>query len=106
MRIFARSHAWIAPAIFALGTSIVSAQSVSGRWDASVTVDGNAIPFRLDVSGEGRELTGTLFNGDQKETTTSARIENGAVVLHFDHYLTTITATPKNGRLEGKVEGR
>ena len=106
MRIFARSHAWIAPAIFALGTSVAGAQAVSGRWDASVTVDGNAIPFRLDVSGEGKDLTGTLFNGDQKETTTSARIENGAVVLKFDHYLTTITATPKNGRLEGKVEGR
>lgn len=92
-------------ALFAIATSIAGAQSLSGRWDASITVDGNTIPFRLDVSGDENHLIGTLFNGDQKETTTSAKVENGEIVLYFDHYLTTIRATPRDGKLAGKVEG-
>ncbi|MEA2542682.1 MAG: hypothetical protein QOH35_4048 [Acidobacteriaceae bacterium] len=36
------------------------AQSTTGRWDASVNVEGTVIPFRLDIEGEGKTLTGTL----------------------------------------------
>jgi thiol-disulfide isomerase/thioredoxin len=87
------------------GTS-VKADSLAGRWDASITLNGAAIPFRLDISGDGANLKGTLFNGDQLQTTTSARLENGAIVLDFDHYLTKVTATLKEGQLDGQVEGR
>jgi peroxiredoxin len=93
-------------AFVATSATFAGAQSTMGRWDASVNVEGTIIPFRLDIEGEGKTLTGTLYNGDQKETTTSAEVQNGSVVLHFDHYLTTITATPKGGKLEGAVEGR
>jgi peroxiredoxin len=89
-----------APAAFA------EAQPTTGRWDASLNVDGTVIPFRLDISGEGQNIRGTLFNGDQTETTTSAEWQNGSIVLHFDHYLTTITAKPVAGKLQGTVEGR
>ena len=93
--------AWAAQA----GTS-VKADSLAGRWDASITLNGAAIPFRLDISVDGANLKGTLFNGDQLQTTTSARLENGAIVLDFDHYLTKVTATLKEGQLDGQVEGR
>jgi len=84
-----------------------SAQALAGRWDATLTINGVAIPFRLDVSGEGPTLTGTLFNGDQEETTTSATQQDGALTLSFDHYLTKIVATQKaDGTLDGRVEGR
>lgn len=106
MHMIAKSRAYIVIAVVVMGTAISEAQSISGRWDAAVTIDGTAIPFRLDVSGDGKDLTGTLYNGDEKETTTSTTVENGAVILRFDHYLTTITAIPKDGRLKGKVEGR
>jgi peroxiredoxin len=82
------------------------AQSAAGRWDASLNIDGTVIPFRLDIAQEGNSLSGTLYNGDQKETTTSAEIQNGSLVLRFDHYLTTLRATPRDGKLEGTVEGR
>jgi thiol-disulfide isomerase/thioredoxin len=93
--------AWAATA----GTS-VKADSLAGRWDASIILNGAAIPFRLDISGDGANLKGTLFNGDQLQTTTSARLENGSIVLDFDHYLTKVTATLKEGQLDGQVEGR
>jgi peroxiredoxin len=46
---------------------------------------------------------GTLYNGEEKETTTSASFNNGRVVLNLEHYLTKIVATLKDGQLEGKV---
>jgi thiol-disulfide isomerase/thioredoxin len=93
-------------AVAMVSASVAGAQSLQGRWDASVTINGTAIPFRLDLSSDGANLVGTLHNGDQTQTTTSTRVENGTVVLNFDHYLTKIVATLKDGQLEGKLDGR
>ena len=83
-----------------------SAASVDGRWDASLTVNGAAIPFRLDISGDGATLKGTLYNGDDKEFTTKASFQNGTLVLNQEHYLTKIVATLKDGQLQGKIQMR
>ncbi len=83
-----------------------SATSLDGRWDATLTVNGSAIPFRLDISGDGATLKGTLYNGDDKEFTTQASYENGTLVLNQEHYLTKITATLKDGELQGKIQMR
>jgi thiol-disulfide isomerase/thioredoxin len=83
-----------------------SAASINGRWDATLTVNGAAIPFRLDISGDGATLKGTLYNGDDKEFTTQASYENGTLVLNQEHYLTKITATLKDGELQGKIQMR
>ena len=71
-----------------------------------MTVNGAAIPFRLDISGDGATLKGTLYNGDDKEFTTKASFENGTLVLNQEHYLTKITATLKDGQLQGTVHMR
>jgi thiol-disulfide isomerase/thioredoxin len=87
------------------GTAL-GASSINGRYDATINLNGTVIPFRLDISGEGNALTGILYNGDDKETTTNASFSDGAITLNFEHYLTKIVATPKDGKLEGKVLGR
>ncbi len=92
--------------LIGLGPVAVMAGSLEGRWDAAITVNGTVIPFRLDITGDGASLTGTLYNGDEKQTTTRAEFENGALVLELGHYLTRIVANEKNGRLEGRVEMR
>src|ERR1700685_4256613 len=79
------------------------AENLEGRWSATVVQNGTPIPFRLDISGDGKTAVGTLYNGEDKETTTSAKIENGKVELDFEHYLTWITATVKNGELDGTI---
>ena len=79
--------------------------TVDGRWNASLTTQtGSVIPFRLDISGSGPTLKGTLYDGfDPYETTTSATFQDGKLVLNIEHYLTTITATVQDSQLTGNV---
>ena len=94
-------------AILALAVStLASAQNLKGRWVANTEQGGSKIPFRLDISGEGDKAIGTLYNGDDKEYTTSASIKDGKVELNFDHYLVSITAEVKDGELDGRIESR
>jgi thiol-disulfide isomerase/thioredoxin len=95
-----------AAATLLLVTASAGAQSLEGRWDATVTINGAAIPFRLDLSSSGPAFKGTLFNGDETQTTTSATLQDGRVALRFDHYLTTIIATQEGNALVGKVQQR
>jgi hypothetical protein len=106
MKMIARSWPRFVVALTVLGASIAGAQTLSGRWDASVNIQGTVIPFRLDISEDGKALTGILYNGNEPETTTSAELQNGSVILRFDHYLTTISATPRDGKLVGTLDGR
>jgi len=85
---------------FALAPVAVS-QPVSGLWDATVVVNGLEIPFRMEFSRD----RGWFFNGDEKVTSTSGHIDNGSVDLNFEHYGTKLTATLKDGALEG-IYGR
>ncbi len=95
-------------AAMALAASIpalAETANLDGRWDASITQKGGTvIPFRLDISGSGDHLVGTLHNGAaDSETTTSASFQNGVLTLQFEHYLTNIQATVKDGELDGKL---
>jgi peroxiredoxin len=79
---------------------------LDGRWDASITINRAEIPFRIDFTGDGPDFTATLFDGDLKVTSTSGSLDKGALVASFGHYLTKLSASAKNDKLEGKVEGR
>jgi thiol-disulfide isomerase/thioredoxin len=105
MRSLSGSFTGFAVAAMSLGTVAMAApaENLDGRWAASVVQNGVAIPFRLDISGEGKNAVGTLYNGEEKETTTSANVQNGKVELTFDHYFTWITATVKDGELNGTI---
>jgi thiol-disulfide isomerase/thioredoxin len=86
----------------AAAPAALAADSIDGRWDASLINNGPAVPFRLDISGAGPTLKGTFYDGFKPyDGTTSATFEDGKLVLKAEHYLTTITATLKNGELSG-----
>jgi thiol-disulfide isomerase/thioredoxin len=87
--------------IFVLAQAAM-AQSLSGLWNATITVNDVEIPFRMEFSGEGSNIKGCFFNGDDKVPSTSGRLENGALVLNFAHYATELRATLKDGLLEGQ----
>ena len=108
MRIFSRMVG-IATACAALGVSVAAqttngAESIDGRWDASLDNHGTQIPFRLDISGSGPTLKGIFYDGFKPyDGTTSATFQDGKLTLNVEHYLTTITATVNNGALAGNV---
>jgi thiol-disulfide isomerase/thioredoxin len=82
-----------------------SASAIDGRWDAALINNGPAVPFRLDISGNGPTLKGTFYDGFRPyDATTSASFENGQLILKAEHYLTTISATLKSGELVGTTE--
>src|ERR1700733_435949 len=90
MRSNLSNYLGLAAIIVSVGASSARAQSLEGRWDATLQVGATVIPFRLDISGAGATLKGTLYNGDDPEYTTRASFDNGTLVLDLEHYLTKI----------------
>jgi peroxiredoxin len=78
------------------------AQSIAGMWDATINFNDTEIPFKMGISGDGANVKGWFFNGDDKEISNSGKLENGALELDFDSYLAKLTATVKNGVIEGE----
>jgi thiol-disulfide isomerase/thioredoxin len=78
-----------------------TAQPLRGLWDATVKVDGLAIPFRMELSGEGSRVKGSFFNGDEKNTSSSGRFDHGSLVLLFDYYGSKLEAVYQDGTLAG-----
>ncbi|HWY49621.1 MAG TPA: TlpA disulfide reductase family protein [Bryobacteraceae bacterium] len=81
---------------------VAVAQSLAGRWDATVQVSGVDIPFRFELSGDKTNVKGSFFNGDERITSTSGSFENGALVLKWDDHASKLDATFRDGVLEGK----
>ncbi len=71
-------------------------------WDATINFNDTEIPFKMGISGEGANVKGWFFNGDDKEISNGGKLENGALELDFDSYLAKLTATVKNGVIEGE----
>ena len=78
------------------------AQSAAGLWDATVTVNGVAIPFRIEILGSGSKTHSYFFNGNDKvNPSTRGNFQNGSLVLEFDSYGTKLEAILKDGVLRG-----
>ena len=61
-------------ASLALGFSAQAASNLEGRWAATLkSASGVEIPFRLDSSGDGDKVVGTLFNGPTPRRPRAAR---------------------------------
>src|ERR1700728_3956134 len=95
MRLVAR-----AAAVFGFASAALS-QPLEGLWSATVTVNNQEIPFRIGFSGDGANVKGWFFNGDEKVPSTTGTLENGVLTLRFDHYATKLEAKLQNGVLDG-----
>jgi thiol-disulfide isomerase/thioredoxin len=82
------------------------AQSVEGTWDATVTVNSVAIPFRIEIEGKRSGVQSYFFNGnDPVNPSSSGSFQNGSLLLNFDSYATKLEATLKDGALIGTYSG-
>src|SRR3984885_3310444 len=78
------------------------AQSLSGLWDATITFNGQDIPFRLQIAGDGSNVQGWFFNGNDKEVSSGGSFQNGTLVLNFDSYAAKLEAKLQDGALVGQ----
>lgn len=100
-----RMKSLLLAATLASGITALAADPFEGRWAASLKSSANnvEIPFRLDIARQGDKVVGTLWNGRDPKTTSSATIEGNKVVLNYEHYLTSIQAELKDGELTGEI---
>jgi thiol-disulfide isomerase/thioredoxin len=81
------------------------AQNAAGRWLGTADYNTQKVPFRLEISGSGDQVKGTLVNGPgagkEKFTSSSGDYSGGHLLLTFDYYANTIDATIRDGVLTG-----
>ena len=76
--------------------------TVAGTWRATADVKGAAIPFRLDIHGEGDAVRATFFDGARPTNAASeGSFHDGKLHLYFPSYAANLDATVVDGRLDG-----
>jgi thiol-disulfide isomerase/thioredoxin len=95
---------FLAALLFAIAPAAVgqTPQSLAGLWDATITFSGHDIPFRLQIAGDGANIQGWLFNGDDKVVASGASFHDGTLVLNFDSYAAKLEAKLQDGALVGQ----
>ncbi len=81
---------------------ILMAESLSGLWQATVNVSGLDVPFRIELQSDGAKAKGSLFNGEERFTSSSGQFSNGALELNWEYLASKLEAKLENGALEGK----
>ena len=76
-------------------------QTLTGLWDATVTINGRVIPFRIELAMEKSGVAATFFNGEERFTSTDGKIKNGSLAVDWDQYLSRLQATFHDGILTG-----
>ena len=89
-------------ALFLVFAPAAMAESLAGNWDATVKVNGQEIPFRFELTGDGTSVQGSFFNGGERMRSTSGRFENDALLLKWDYYAATLEANLRDGALAGE----
>ena len=89
-------------------SAALGAQSLTGQWDCTVTVNGTEIPFRMELAANGTAVKGNFFNGDERVPSTGGQLEQDSLHLNFDQYANRLEATVTGTGLEGRYgrEGR
>src|SRR6266487_6979174 len=85
-----------------VSASAAFGQNLSGMWDATVVVNDLTIPFHFQIEQKGASVKGSFFNGDEKVTSQSGLFKDSELVLSYPTYAATLTATFKDGRLDGQ----
>jgi thiol-disulfide isomerase/thioredoxin len=87
--------------------------SPDGVWTGTAQLNHQQVPFRLEVTGNGDHVQGTLLNGTDKSSgpaksgtsgqfvSSSGSFADGHLVLSFDYFANALDATIDNGTLSG-----
>ena len=79
----------------------LAAQSIDGLWQATVDVKGLEVPFRIEFQDSVKGVKASLFNGDERFTSTSGQFSNGSLSLVWDYMAAKLDAKLVGGELSG-----
>jgi hypothetical protein len=91
--------------LWAVTAFALSAQSLTGLWDATVLSRGVTIPFRMEFASDGTRVQAWFFNGGDRSASTSGTFQKGTLRVQFAQLATRLEATYKDGRLDGTYFG-
>src|SRR5258708_13986180 len=80
------------PILLAIAMS-AAGQSLTGLWDGTVKYDDYKIPFPIEFSQRGSDVSASFFNGAERVTTTGGRLSGDSLTLNFEHYATRLNGT-------------
>jgi peroxiredoxin len=69
-------------------------------------VNGVEVPCRFDLADNTGTVQGSFFNGEEKVSSTKGSLVGGVLTLTWEQYGSTLTATVKDGELDGKYDRR
>jgi thiol-disulfide isomerase/thioredoxin len=78
-----------------------SPAALSGNWYGSATFNGEQVPLRIELRGDGKHLGGALINGAERSPASAGDYHAGHLILHFDYYANTLDATVTHGKMTG-----
>ncbi len=78
----------------------------AGLWDATLTVDGRPVAFRIEFKGGTNDLKAAILDGDRPIWSTSGSFANNALSLRWDYFDSTLTASLQDNRLTGAYSRR
>jgi thiol-disulfide isomerase/thioredoxin len=79
----------------------ILAQSLTGTWQSTLSINGINVPFLTGISTDGQTAKGWFYNGDEKVASTSGTFRDGKLTLNFDQYASKLEATLQDSKLVG-----
>jgi thiol-disulfide isomerase/thioredoxin len=89
-----------AVALMALA-AVAQGRPLAGLWDGQIKYDELTVEFPIELSGCGKDVKGSFFNGDDQVASTSGTQTGKALVLDFADHATQLNATEEGGVLKG-----
>ncbi len=99
-----RMSALAAGMLVVLAPGIARAQhaAVAGRWEATVVVNGQEVPFSFEIADGAQGLQASFFNGDRRITSTAVTTAPDGTSFRFEQYAATLVTSEAAGRLTGE----
>ncbi len=107
-RVLSKPHLLLAIMAASMGLAVAwnsafgAGATISGRWNATITIGTAAVPFQFEVDITGGRAKGWFFNGEQRVLSDAGTYTDDHLVLDFASYARRLDVTlGRTGALDG-----
>lgn len=80
---------------------VAPAQTLTGRWDGTITIAELKVPFSMHFEGTGDALKGSFYKGEERVASTRGSFDGSSLRLTFSQFGTDLNAKLVDGMLKG-----